>query len=153
MQLFITHIPSLETKILRFHLTEFKLVRIFCMKLHLTNAEGNNLVTGYENGWVAINKIQHTSNLILMPNQIIEPWEVKDFANLSAENIAQIAALKPEVVLLGTGAIHRFIHPKFTTTLTELGISLECMSTAAACRTYNILMGEGRNVAAALLLS
>ena len=153
MQLFITHIPSLETKTQRIHLTEFKLVRIFCMKLHLTNADGNNLVTGYENGWVAINKIRHSSNLILMPNQIIEPWEVKDFANLSAENIAQIAALKPEIVLLGTGASHRFIHPKFTTALTELGISLECMNTAAACRTYNILMSEGRNVAAALLLS
>lgn len=123
------------------------------MKLHLTNADGNNLITGYENGWVAINKIQHSSNLILMPNQIIEPWQVRDFESLSAESIAQIAALKPEVVLLGTGASHRFIHPKLTTALTELGISLECMSTAAACRTYNILMSEGRNVAAALLLS
>lgn len=123
------------------------------MKLHLTNADGNNLITGYETDWVAINKIRHSSNLILMPNQIIEPWEVKDFENLSAENIALIASLKPEVVLLGTGASHRFIHPKLTSALREVGISLECMSTAAACRTYNILMGEGRNVAVGLLLS
>ncbi len=123
------------------------------MKLHLTNAEGNNLITGYENGWIAINKARHASNLILMPKQIIEPWEVLDFESLAAENIAQIAALKPEVVLLGTGASHKFIHPKLCIALTDAGISLECMSTAAACRTYNILMGEGRNVAAALLLT
>lgn len=123
------------------------------MKLHLTNADGNNLITGYELGWVAINKQRHTDNLILLPNQIIEPWLAKDFESISAEHIAQIAALKPEVVLLGTGANHKFIHPKLTTALTDLGISLECMNTAAACRTYNILMGEGRNVAAALLLT
>lgn len=123
------------------------------MKLHLTIADGNNLITGYENGWIAINKIRHSSNLILLPNQIIEPWQVLDFESLSAENITEIASLKPEVVLLGTGASHRFIHPKLTRSLTEVGVSLECMSTAAACRTYNILMGEGRNVAAALLLS
>lgn len=123
------------------------------MKLHLTNADGNNLITGYESGCVAINKIPHTSNLILMPNQIIESWQVLDFESLSSENIAQIAILKPEVVLLGTGLSHQFIHPKLTIALTKLGISLECMTTAAACRTYNILMGEGRNVAAALLLN
>lgn len=123
------------------------------MKLHLTNSDGNNLITGYENGWVAVNQIRHSTNLILMPNQIIEPWQVAGFESLCAEDIDQIAALKPEVVLLGTGTNHRFIHPKLTIALTELGISLECMSTAAACRTYNILMSEGRNVAAALLLS
>ena len=123
------------------------------MKLHLTNADGNNLITGYEQGWIAINKQRHTDNLILLPNQIIEPWQPKDFEGINAEHIAQIAALKPEVVLLGTGANHKFIHPKLTTALTDLGISLECMNTAAACRTYNILMGEGRNVAAALLLT
>ena len=64
----------------------------------------------------------------------------------------RIIALKPEVVLLGTGKTHRFLHPKTSTLLTAQGIYLECMSTAAACRTYNILMSEGRKVAAALLL-
>lgn len=123
------------------------------MKLHLTTADGNNLITGYEHGWVTINKIRHTENLILLPGQIIEPWPAADFASISAEHIAQIAALKPEVAILGTGSSHRFIHPKLTIALSELGISLECMNTAAACRTYNILMGEGRNVAAALLLT
>ncbi len=123
------------------------------MKLHLTNADGNNLITGYGHGWVDINKIRHSSNLILLPKQIIEPWQVMNFESLSAENITEIAALKPEVVLLGTGPNHRFIHPKRTRSLQEIGVSLECMSTAAACRTYNILMGEGRNVAAGLLLS
>ncbi|OYY84483.1 MAG: hypothetical protein B7Y34_00445, partial [Methylophilales bacterium 16-45-9] len=60
--------------------------------------------------------------------------------------------LKPELVLLGTGAKHLFLHPKHYQELSASGIALECMTTAAACRTYNILMSEGRNVAAALIL-
>lgn len=130
-----------------------KLVKIARMKLHLTSADGNNLITGYDLGWVAINKQRHTQSLILLPQQIIEPWPVTDFASITADHIAQIAALKPELVLLGTGAQHRFLHPKYSTSLSALGISLECMSSAAACRTYNILMEEGRNVAVALLLT
>jgi uncharacterized protein len=53
---------------------------------------------------------------------------------------------------LGTGAKHRFIHPRLTAPLTGIEVSVECMDTAAACRTYNILMGEGRNVATALIV-
>ncbi|MDP2247911.1 MAG: Mth938-like domain-containing protein, partial [Nitrosomonadales bacterium] len=74
-----------------------------------------------------------------------------DFESLTVEHFEKIAELKPEVVLLGTGNKHRFIHPRLTAPLTALGISVECMDTAAACRTYNILMAEGRHVAAALI--
>ncbi len=122
------------------------------MKLHLTNSDGNYLITGYDQGWVEINRQRYTNNLILLPNQIIENWEALSFENIQADHFERIAALKPDVVLLGTGVKHRFIHPKLTTSLTNIGISLECMSTNAACRTYNILMGEGRNVAVALIV-
>lgn len=122
------------------------------MKLHLTNPDGNYLITGYDQGWVEINRQRYTNNLILLPNQIIENWDVLSFDNIQAGNFEKIAELHPEVVLLGTGATHRFIHPKLTLPLTNIGISLECMSTDAACRTYNILMSEGRNVAAALMV-
>jgi uncharacterized protein len=56
------------------------------------------------------------------------------------------------VVLLGTGEKHQFLHPKTVQNLTAQNIPLECMTTVAACRTYNILMSEGRKVAAALLI-
>jgi len=122
------------------------------MKLHLTNSDGNYLITGYGQGWVDINRQRYSNNLILLPNQLIENWSVLSFDSIQADDFEKIAELKPDVVLLGTGASHKFIHPKLTTALTRVGISLECMSTDAACRTYNILMSEGRNVLAALIL-
>lgn len=122
------------------------------MKLHLTRAAGNQLITGYGAGWVQVNEIRYTQSLIVLPQEVIKDWQVADFDNLTAEHFERITELKPEVVLLGTGATHRFIHPKLTQALTEAGVSVECMDTAAACRTYNILMAEGRHVAAALIV-
>jgi uncharacterized protein len=126
------------------------------MKLHLTTAENNHLITGYGNdngiGFVEINKQRHAQNLIVMADKLILDWQATDFASLSEAHFAQIVELKPEVVLLGTGEKHQFLHPKMIQHLTENGIPLECMTTAAACRTYNILMSEGRNVAAMLIL-
>lgn len=121
------------------------------MKLHLTQAAGNQLITGYGEGWVAINTIRHEQSLIVLPNTIVDDWHATDFESLTVEHFERIAELKPEVVLLGTGKTHRFIHPRLTVPLTALGVSVECMDTAAACRTYNILMAEGRHVAAALI--
>lgn len=122
------------------------------MKLHLTNADGNYLITGYDKGWVEINRQRYTSNLILLPNQLIQDWGAVNIESIECTHFEQIAAYKPDIVLLGTGASHRFTHPRLSVALSETGVSLECMSTHAACRTYNILMAEGRNVAAALLL-
>jgi uncharacterized protein len=122
------------------------------MKLHLTTAENNYLITGYGDGFVEINKIKYTQNLIVMADKLILDWQATDFASLAEAHFAQIVDLKPEVVLLGTGDKHQFLHPKIVQSLTAQGIPLECMTTAAACRTYNILMSEGRNVVAALLI-
>ena len=122
------------------------------MKLHLTTAENNNLITGYAADFVEINRQRYTSNLIVMADKLLLDWQATDFLSLTAGHFVQIIELKPEVVLLGTGDQHQFLHPKITQNLTESGIPIECMTTAAACRTYNILMSEGRNVVAALIL-
>jgi uncharacterized protein len=122
------------------------------MKLHLTTAENQHLITGYGDGFVEINKINYAQNLIVMADKLILDWQATDFASLTEAHFAQIVDLKPEVVLLGTGEKHQFLHPKIYQKLTEIGAPLECMTTAAACRTYNILMSEGRTVAAALLI-
>jgi len=119
------------------------------MKLHLTRAEGNQLITGYGEGWVQINTIRYEKSLVVMPEHVIPEWPEK-FEDLAAENFEKLAELKPEVVLLGTGPTIRFVHPRMTAALTQIGVSVECMDTAAACRTYNILMAEGRYVIAAL---
>ena len=121
------------------------------MKLHLTRAEGNQLITGYGDGWVEINTIRYEKSLMVMPERVIPEWPQK-FEDLTAENFEQLAQLKPEVVLLGTGNTHQFVHPRLVKALAEIGVSVECMDTSAACRTYNILMSEGRQVLAALII-
>ncbi|HWU34542.1 MAG TPA: Mth938-like domain-containing protein [Methylovorus sp.] len=123
------------------------------MKLHLTQAAGNQLITGHAPEWVEVNAQRYHSSLLVLPNLLITDWQVTDFDALTAQDFDRIAELAPEVVLLGTGDKHRFIHPRLTAALTTRGIPVECMTTAAACRTYNILMAEDRHVAAALLVS
>ncbi len=127
------------------------------MKLHLTRGEGQNLITGYTDDSISINHRQYSNNLIVLPDTLLTDWISASGLALTVDNLTEndfekIALLKPEVVLLGTGKTHKFLHPKTSTLLIKQGISLECMSTSAACRTYNILMNEGRKVAAALLL-
>jgi uncharacterized protein len=122
------------------------------MKLHLTTAENTYLVTAYGTGFVEINKQKYMQSLVVMANQLILDWQARDLVNLNAGHFEQFIELNPEVVLLGTGERHQFLHPSVYQILTAQSIPLECMTTAAACRTYNILMSEGRNVAAALLV-
>jgi uncharacterized protein len=122
------------------------------MKLHLTTAENNYLITAYSESYIEVNKKLHANSLIVMPKQLITDWEAVDFAQLTEQHLSKIAEFNSEVVLLGTGTKHQFLHPKIYQSLASKGIPLECMTTAAACRTYNILMSEGRNVLAALIL-
>ena len=122
------------------------------MKLHLTQAEGNNLITGFEHGAVFVNHQRHTQSLIVTPQSLETEWGATSFDALNMSHFAVVAELAPEVVILGTGATHRFIHPRVIIALTQKNIPVECMTTDAACRTYNILMSEGRKVAAALIL-
>jgi uncharacterized protein len=77
---------------------------------------------------------------------------VSRFEDLSAAHFEQIAADKPDVVILGTGEKQRFVHPRLITSLSSQRIGVESMDSHAACRTYNILMGEGRKVTLALII-
>ena len=80
------------------------------------------------------------------------PWDCQRFEQLTAEHFALLAGIKPELVIFGSGARLRFPPPAFLRGLMERRIGLETMDTLAACRTYNILAGEGRHVVAALLI-
>jgi uncharacterized protein len=122
------------------------------MKFHLTTAEGKHLITGYGPGWVQINESRHSASLILTPAQILAPWPVESFEALAAEHFRPAVDLAPEIFLLGTGAWLRFPPAACLQLLIEANIGYEVMDSAAACRTYNILMAEGRNVAAAIII-
>ena len=87
-----------------------------------------------------------------MPDHIIEDWQAQNFEQLSAKHFELLLPFQPEIVLLGTGNTLYFPNISITKELISLKIGVEVMDTNAACRTYNILMEEGRNVAAALLI-
>ena len=122
------------------------------MKLHLSNASGQNVFTGYGADFVIVNQIRYSDSLIVLPEKMISPWAVATFEDLTEQHFEFILSLQSEIVLLGTGATLRFPHPKLIQALTRAQVGVEAMDTGAACRTYNILVAEGRKVAAALML-
>ena len=121
------------------------------MKLHSTPTQQYQTVTAYDDAGVEINLIRFEHSLIVMPEVSPVAWPVTSFDALTAENFAQIGGMTPDVVILGTGPRQRFIHPKLIASLTAVRTGVECMDNQAACRTYNILMAEGRKVALALI--
>lgn len=120
------------------------------MKLHADAPSPLNTVTAYGPDFIEVNKTRHIGALLLLPDRL-EAWPVTAFDDLAVEHFESLLSHAPELVLLGTGRRQRFPHPRLTRALTAAGIGVEVMDTAAACRTYNILMAEGRRVAAALL--
>lgn len=122
------------------------------MKLHLDNPASRNLITGYGAGYVAINHRHFETSLIVLPDRIVEPWGIGGFDALSEDDFDALRALAPEILLLGTGNRQRFPAPSLLRPLIEARIGCEVMDLPAACRTFNILMTEGRLVAAALLI-
>jgi uncharacterized protein len=120
------------------------------LKLHASGPTSLNTFTGYGAGFVLVNAVRHETSLIVTPEKLIQ-WDAASFDALKAVDFSPIVELNPEVLLLGTGSRIRFPHPALTRSLAEARIGLEVMDVQAACRTYNILMGEERRVAAALL--
>jgi uncharacterized protein len=122
------------------------------MKLHATATQQYQTVTGYDDHGVEINAQPFNFSLIVLPETAPVAWPVASFEALTIEHFAQIDATRPDVVILGTGRRQRFVHPKLSAVLTSRRVGIECMDNQAACRTYNILMAEGRKVALALIM-
>jgi uncharacterized protein len=121
------------------------------MKFHLSTGSGN-VFTGYGEGYVRLGIVEYRENVVVTPETIITAWGAGGFEALTEADFAAIAALQPEVALLGTGQRIRFPHPRLTRALTDAHIGLDVMDTPAACRTFNILAAEGRKVAVAILI-
>lgn len=121
------------------------------MKINLESNAGRNFIRSYGPGSVTVNEKIYSRSLILTP-QTLTDWPPTGFTDLVTAHFQTIADMRPEVVVLGTGARLRFPAPHLIRSLVEAQIGLEVMDTGAACRTYNILMNDGRRVAAALLM-
>jgi len=124
--------------------------RKIAMNFHLDVGEGTYQIQRVDARCVTINEQVYSHSIIVMP-EYLSDWAVESFETLDVEHFKRLRALRPEVVLLGTGQKIRFPAPFLLAPLTNEGIGVEVMDTRAACRTYMILMAEGRGVAAALL--
>jgi uncharacterized protein len=122
------------------------------MKLHADSRSGSHIVTGHGPGWVAVDGQRHERSLLLTPERIAADWGPDNAAALTEAHLASLAGLAGHIVLLGTGARQRFPAAPLLRPLVAAGIAIEVMDTGAACRTYNVLVAEGRAVAAALIV-
>ncbi len=120
------------------------------MKLQPDQSDAQT-ISAYGPGWVAVGPEKITHNVILGSHGERIQW-AGSFEELGPEHFALLGQLKVEVVIFGSGRRIRFPHPAWVAPLAARRIGVETMDTAAACRTYNILAQEGRDVAVALLL-
>jgi uncharacterized protein len=122
------------------------------MKFQPDHHEGVNAITRHEPGriWVGSESFDHS--LLLPWTGTPQPWSPSVPAELQAGHFEAIVALKPQLVVFGSGLKLRFVRPELLRALIDRRIGVETMDTAAACRTYNVLASEGRAVVAALLV-
>jgi uncharacterized protein len=121
------------------------------MKIQLERPQGQNAITAYGPGSVTINEQIYRSSLIVGHDRLLPDWPVAKLEDLSSKHLSGLEQ-GCDVVLLGTGSRLRFPHRSVLQPLLEKRIGVEVMDTAAACRTYNILLAEGRAVVAALII-
>jgi uncharacterized protein len=118
------------------------------------------IINAYGPGWVSVGSIvggapkleRITHSIVIGSHGERLEWPGVGFDQLSAEHFDQLAQLKPELIIFGSGAKLRFPSPALQRALMAARIGLETMDTLAACRTYNILAGESRHVLGVFLI-
>jgi uncharacterized protein len=122
------------------------------MKFQPDTLAGVNAISRFDGRRLWVGTTLHEASVLVPWTGAVVPWPAASMAELAPAHFEAIAALKPEVVILGSGARLQFPPPALARLLFERRIGLETMDTAAACRTYSVLVNEGRSVVAALIL-
>ena len=122
------------------------------MKMSLDGADGTYRIQGYADGEIRINDVRYGESLLVAPDTLVTEWGPGSLETVARADFEPVHELDPEVVLLGTGVRQIFPGRELILGLFERGVGLEVMDTASACRTYNVLMSEGRRVVAALII-
>jgi uncharacterized protein len=112
---------------------------------------GKKVITSYGNFSFTVNNERLSTNIIITPDKVIS-WDITSIEELSINHLQDIIAVKPEILLIGCGDKHHILDNEIKSALKAYGITAETMQTGAACRTYNILLSEGRDLAAALIV-
>lgn len=122
------------------------------MKIDRVAAEGRNVFTAYDDGWVEVSGRRHAANVVVSGDRVVPGWTEGGLESLTHGQVESLVALAPEILLIGSGRAFRFPSPALLAPLYAARVGVEVMDTRAACRTYNILLAEGRGVVAALIV-
>jgi uncharacterized protein len=121
------------------------------VKLQAERIEGTNAIARHGPDGVIVNGAEHRHSVLVPWQGDVQSWPADGFETLTAEHFEALVALQPEIVIFGSGTRIRFAKPVLLRPLIDARIGIETMDTPAACRTYNVLLAEGRSVVAALL--
>ncbi len=122
------------------------------MKFSEDKIDQGYYVSGYTEGIVMVNGNPLATSFIISHQALIENWTPGHIDELRTQHIDPLLQLQPELVLIGTGATLKFPSIEHYACLIQQNIGVEIMDSAAACRTYNILLAEGRKVVAGIIL-
>ena len=122
------------------------------MKLSIDYNTAKYTIKSYENGQITINEQTYTCNLIISPENLVADWSPTAVDQINSTHIEKLIAMKPEIIILGTGEKLTFPDTSLMALAMQQGIGFEVMDTGSACRTYNVLSSEDRNVVAALMI-
>jgi uncharacterized protein len=122
------------------------------MKFQPDQLDGVNAVSRLEAGRLWVHATAFDSSVLVPWRGDVLTWPVTTPSDLRADHFEAVASLAPELVIFGSGTAHRFVSPSLYRTLIERRIGVETMDTAAACRTFNVLVNEGRKVLGAFIV-
>lgn len=122
------------------------------MKFAQDTSNDRFMIQSVEQGRIRIAGQNYTESLLVLPDHIVPDWGPRSVDELSSHLLTQLLEHRPEIVILGTGERQVFPSPRLFVSLMDVGVGYEVMATGAACRTYNILLAEGRRALAALIL-
>ncbi len=121
------------------------------MKFAQDSQEEGYVITAYDENTVSINGKPFSQSLIVANAELNENWGMATIEQLASTHIDEILSLNPELILIGTGNKLIFPAVEIYSAIIQRGIGVDFMDTRAACRTYNILISEGRGVVAGLI--
>lgn len=122
------------------------------MELTLHKPGEHHFIRSFDADGIVVTDTLYRDSLVLSADRLVSDWPVRSVAELSEDHLETVLKLEPEVVLLGTGKKQAFPAPQLLKAFFERGIGFEAMTTEAACRTFNVLVSEGRTAVAALII-
>jgi len=121
------------------------------MKFSQDRSDSGYVITAYDDNGILVNGKSFEKSFIISAEDFQENWSIASIAELNNHHIQQLLDIQPELIILGTGKKLTFPPVEVYASVVKQNMGIEFMDTNAACRTYNILMGEGRKVVAGII--